>query len=54
MLLVNRVDTEALDEYEAEELHPATGQEVAQRIGYEGLDSSYYINEVKAAYAAYR
>ena len=29
-------------------------EEVAQRIGYDGLDSAYYINEVKAAYAAYR
>ncbi len=29
-------------------------EEVAQRIGYDGLDSAYYINEVRAAYAAYR
>lgn len=29
-------------------------EEVARRIGFEGLDSSYYIDEVKTAYAAYR
>ncbi len=29
-------------------------EEVAQSIGFEGLDSSYYIGEVETAYAAYR
>jgi len=29
-------------------------EEVARRIGYDGLDSAYYIEELRAAYAAYR